>query len=282
MILVYQTFDDWGTKRKRQNGSLSTLFQNIVRIYTTGTPRNASCGSRLSRLSPMETKTRPSLFPTTRRCTTKNETDRQTDVYLYFLGEGAGIVRPESFFGKSGGRTTESKKKVVGSGFVPSSRPQRGRATTMILMIIFALCVPRIYGTKRSPPSTSNSEGMFTASAQQEFEIRYYRENINTAGDAPKCELRVAIITDGDQESAFPLPDYAQEVYNEKQTTQTDRQTNTYYYIYTHHMNKDDCNAPHFQPFPLTSGAPFTSPPARRGACPTARSRQRFPCRCAS
>ena len=187
-----------------------TNFQNIVRLYIPlGTYSNASCGSRLSRLSPIETKNRPSLFPTTRRCTTKNETDRQTDVYLYFLGEGAGIVRPGSFFvrpGKSGGRTTESKKKVVGSDFVPSSRPQGGRATTMILMIIFALCVPRIYGTKRSPPSTSNSEGMFTASAQQEFEIRYYRENINTAGDARQCELRVAIIPDRDRESAFPLP----------------------------------------------------------------------------
>ena len=47
-----------------------------------------------------------------------------------------------------------------------------------------------------------------------DFEIRYYRENINTTGDARQCELRVAIITDRDQESAFPLPDYAQEVYN--------------------------------------------------------------------
>ena len=47
------------------------------------------------------------------------------------------------------------------------------------------------------------------------FEIRYYRENIYTTGDVRQCELRVAIITIGDQESAFPLPDYAQ-VYNNK------------------------------------------------------------------
>ena len=42
--------------------------------------------------------------------------------------------------------------------------------------------------------------------------VRTY--HIYTTGDVRQCELRVAIITDRDQESAFPLPDYAQEVYN--------------------------------------------------------------------
>ena len=61
--------------------------------------------------------------------------------------------------------------------------------------------------------------------------------------------MRVAIITDRDQESAFPLPDYAQ-VYNKKRHRKTDRQTNTYYYYIHIIMNKDDCNAPHLQPPP--------------------------------
>ena len=50
--------------------------------------------------------------------------------------------------------------------------------------------------------------------ARRRSEIRYYRAHIYTAGDARQCELRVAIIADRDQESAIPLPDYAQEVYN--------------------------------------------------------------------
>ena len=66
-----------------------------------------------------------------------------------------------------------------------------------------------------------------------DFEISYYRENINTTGDARQCELRVAIIaiiTDGDQDSAFPLPDYAQ-VYNKNIDRQTDK--HILLYIYT-------------------------------------------------
>ena len=103
-----------------------------MRIYIAlWTPGNASCGSRLS---PIETKNRPSLFLTTRRrCTTNKQTDRQTDVYLYFVSEGAGNARPGSFFGRRGGGDDGEQKKSCGfRGCCASSRPQGGRATTMI------------------------------------------------------------------------------------------------------------------------------------------------------
>ena len=55
-------------------------------------------------------------------------------------------------------------------------------------------------------------------------QISKYRAHIYTTLDVPQCELRVATITDRDQDSAFPLPDYAQ-VYNNKNK---DRQTDVY------------------------------------------------------
>ena len=168
-----------------------------------------------------------SAFPLPDYAQEVQQKNRQTDVYLYFVSEGAGKVRPGSFFGRRGARTMSKKKScgfrfcsvVKASGWPSDNNDSNDQEWS-----------PGFFVPKNGHlPIRGRFPGR--VQARRRSEIRYYRENINTAGDARQCELRVAIITDRDQESAFPLPDYAQ-VYNNK-NKQTDRTDKHILYIHS-------------------------------------------------